>query len=70
MSQLVASTATRAATVRDHEGHRHDDPRTTPSWLWALAEAVAYAGVFIDPTGILAVQRLRQAQEEQDHASR
>jgi hypothetical protein len=70
MSQLIASTATRAATVRDHDGHGHDDARTTRSWVWALAEAVTYAGAFIDPTGVLAIQRLRQAQEEQDHATR
>jgi hypothetical protein len=33
--------------------------------LWTLIEALAYAGAFIDPSGILAVQRLRQAQEEE-----
>jgi hypothetical protein len=30
-----------------------------------MIEALAYAGAFIDPSGILAVHRLRQAQEEE-----
>ena len=39
---------------------------TRPSRIWELLEALAYAGAFIDPSGILTVQRLRQAQEEAD----
>jgi hypothetical protein len=31
-----------------------------------MLEALAYAGAFIDPSGILAVQRLRQAKEEEE----
>jgi hypothetical protein len=30
-----------------------------------VLEALAYAGAFIDPSGILAVQRLRRAEEEE-----
>jgi hypothetical protein len=35
-----------------------------------MIEALAYAGAFIDPSGILAVQRLRQAQEEEERNGR
>jgi hypothetical protein len=34
--------------------------------LWALIEALAYAGAYINPSAILAVQRLHQAQEEEE----
>jgi hypothetical protein len=35
-----------------------------------MIEALAYAGAFIDPSGILAVQRLRRAQEEEERNGR
>jgi hypothetical protein len=38
--------------------------------LWALIEALAYAGAYVDPSGILAIQRLRQAQEEAEERDR
>jgi hypothetical protein len=72
MSHLIASTATRAPAFRDQAGTDHADAsradlgRERPSRLWTLIEALAYAGAFIDPSGILAVQRLRQAQEEEE----
>ena len=71
MSHLIASTATRAPAFRDQTvtGHagtdRADLGREQPSRLWRLIEALAYAGAYIDPSGIMAVQRLRQAQEEE-----
>jgi hypothetical protein len=37
-----------------------------PSRLWTVIEALAYAGAVIDPSGILAVERLRRAEEEQE----
>jgi hypothetical protein len=35
-----------------------------------MLEALAYAGAYIDPSGIMAVQRLRQAQEEERNGRR
>jgi hypothetical protein len=67
MSHLIASTATRAPAFRDQDGTDAADhgrePR--PSRIWTLIEALAYAGAYVDPSGILAVERLRQAKEEQ-----
>jgi hypothetical protein len=69
MSQLTTTTsATRAPALRD----RHDDDRVDHdrppgrSRLWALIEALAYAGAIADPSGIMAVARLRRAKEEWD----
>ena len=68
MSQLT-TTATRttpAPALRDRHGaHRVDHDRTPGrSRLWALIEALAYAGAIVDPSGIMAVERLRRAKEE------
>jgi hypothetical protein len=67
MSQLVATTSTRAPALPDRDdtdqADRKREARRTR--LWALIEALAYAGAYIDPSGIMAVQRLRQAQEEE-----
>jgi hypothetical protein len=67
MSQLVATTSTQAPALSDRDGidqaDRKREARRTR--LWALIEALAYAGAYIDPSGIMAVQRLRQAQEEE-----
>jgi hypothetical protein len=71
MSHLIASTATRPPALQDQAAADHtatdqaDLGRERPSRLWAMIEALAYAGAFIDPSGILAVHRLRQAQEEE-----
>jgi hypothetical protein len=76
MSHLITSTATRAPASRDQAGTGHADAgqadlgRERPSRLWAMIEALAYAGAYIDPSGIMAVQRLRQAQEEERHGRR
>ena len=79
MSQLTASTPTRAPAFRDRadthpadtdRADRADLGRERPSRLWAVLEALAYAGAYIDPSGILAVQRLRQAQEEERNGHR
>jgi hypothetical protein len=68
MSQLVATTSTRAPALPDRDdtdqADRKREARRTR--LWALIEALAYAGAYIDPSGIMAVQRLRQAQEEEE----
>jgi hypothetical protein len=66
MSQLV-TTPTQAPIVpdRDDTGQADRTPEARRSRLWALIEALAYAGAYIDPSGIMAVQRLRQAEEEE-----
>jgi hypothetical protein len=73
MSQPLAATATRAPAFRDHHtDHTHQGDREAArrARLWTMIEALAYAGAFIDPSGILAVQRLRQAQEEEERNGR
>ena len=74
MSQLTATATSTTLTpaFRDrHDADRHADlGRERPSRLWALIEALAYAGAYIDPSGILAVHRLRQAQEEEERDGR
>ncbi|HTF59635.1 MAG TPA: hypothetical protein VK713_06965 [Actinomycetes bacterium] len=75
MSQPLAATATRAPALRDHHtDHTHQGDRDREAArrtrLWTMIEALAYAGAFIDPSGILAVQRLRQAQEEEERNGR
>jgi hypothetical protein len=68
MSHLIATTPTRPPAFRDRDAatDQADLGRDRPSRVWTLLEALAYAGAYIDPSGILAVQRLRQAQEEQE----
>jgi len=75
MSQLIASTATRRPAFRDRAAtdpidHTDLAPDPRRSRLWTVIEALAYAGAFIDPSGVLAVQRLRQAQEEEERHAR
>jgi len=65
MSQLLATTSTRAPALPDRDDTDRDrEPGR--SRLWTLIEALAYAGAYIDPSGVLAVHRLRQAQEEEE----
>jgi hypothetical protein len=68
MSHLIATAPTRPPAFRDRDQatDQADLGRERPSRIWVLLEALAYAGAYIDPSGILAVQRLRQAQEEQE----
>ena len=69
MSQLVATTtSTRAPALpgRDDTDQADRKREARRTRLWALIEALAYAGAYIDPSGILAVQRLHQAQEEEE----
>jgi len=67
MSHLIVTTATRAPAFRDQDtaapAERAQEPG--PSRLWTLIEALAYAGAYVDPSGILAVERLRRAKEEE-----
>jgi hypothetical protein len=63
MSELLATTATRPPAFRDHTDLTASDRRR--SRVWTVIQALAYADAFIDPSGILAVERLRQAKEEE-----
>jgi hypothetical protein len=69
MSELLTATATRPPAFRDrdreHTGQTDAAAERRRARLWTVIEALAYAGAYIDPSGILAVQRLRQAQEEE-----
>ncbi len=73
MSQPIASTAIRPPAFRDHadssstDHTRRTDPGRRPtSRVWTLIQALAYAGALVDPSGILAVERLRQAKEAEE----
>jgi hypothetical protein len=71
MSQSITATATatRAPALRDRsDTDQTDRAERRRARLWTMIEALAYAGAYIDPTGILAVERLRQAQDEQAEA--
>ena len=72
-TNLIATTPTRPPAFRDQVDTGNDADRAREpgrSRLWTLIEALAYAGAIVDPSGILAVQRLRQAQEEERNGHR
>jgi hypothetical protein len=66
MSQLTTTSTTQAPAFRDgnHADRVDHDREPGRSRLWALIEALAYAGAIVDPSGIMAVERLRRAKEE------
>jgi hypothetical protein len=73
MSELLTATATRPPAFRDREHTDQTDRDRLArrrARLWTLIEALGYAGAFIDPSGILAVQRLRQARDEEERRAR
>jgi hypothetical protein len=67
MSQLIVTTPTRPPAFRDQSDTEQVDRRAERrrARLWTLIEALGYAGAYVDPSGILAVQRLRWAQEKE-----
>jgi hypothetical protein len=67
MSQLIVTTPTRPPAFRDQSDTEQVDRRAERrrARLWTLVEALGYAGAYVDPSGILAVQRLRWAQEKE-----
>jgi hypothetical protein len=71
MSQLLTTT-TRPPAFRDRSVDDTDraarDREARRSRLWTVLEALAYAGAYIDPSGILAVERLRRAVEDEEEA--
>jgi hypothetical protein len=71
MSHLTAIAPARARAFRDrvdtdHADRADHDGERARSRIWTLIEALAYAGAYVDPSGILAVERLRQAKEEEE----
>ena len=75
MRQPILAVRTRAPALPGPDRRRPTGPtdrrrEPRPSRLWALVEALAYAGAFVDPSGILAVERLRRAQEEAEEEER
>jgi hypothetical protein len=75
MSHLIASAPTRARSFRDrqdtdHSANADHDGERARSRIWTLIEALAYAGAYVDPSGILAVERLRQAKEAEERDAR
>ena len=75
MNQLIASSPTQPPAFRDRTATDHTDRTDADSQarrrarLWTVLESLAYAGAYIDPSGILAVQRLRQAREEEQRGA-
>jgi hypothetical protein len=61
MRQLTATPPARV----DQAPPEHDEPPRERSRIWAVLEAMAYAGAVIDPSGVLATHRFRRIQEEQ-----
>ena len=50
--------------------HADRDHRQEPSRIWVLLHALAYSGAYINPTGLVAVQRLARIREEQQPGRR
>ena len=50
--------------------HADRDHRQEPSRIWVLLHALAYSGAHINPTGLVAVQRLARIREEQQPGRR
>jgi hypothetical protein len=69
MSVITAGSPSLAPTVPDCDEARNRLHRSVvPSRAWALLAALAYAGAIIDPSGVLAGQRMRRIPEqEQGH---
>jgi hypothetical protein len=75
MSHLTASAPTRTRAFRDRQDTDHDanadhGGERARSRIWTVIEALAYAGAYVDPSGILAVERLRQAKEAEKRNGR
>jgi hypothetical protein len=61
MSELLTATDRTDQTDRPDAAAERRRAR-----LWTVIEALAYAGAYIDPSGVLAVQRLRQEKQEEE----
>ena len=66
MNVVSARSPTFAPAFRDRdERNDRNDSSAAPSLAWALLEALAYAGAFIDPSGVLAGQCMRRNWERE-----
>jgi hypothetical protein len=61
MSLVITDPATRAPVIHDRAAtdQPDHDREHKPSTIWILLESLAHAGALVDPTGVLAAQRLR-----------
>jgi hypothetical protein len=68
MSQLIVTTPARPPAFWDRSDTDQIDHRAERrrARLRTVIEALAYGGAYVDPSGILAVERLRRAQEAQE----
>jgi hypothetical protein len=67
MSVVTASSPTRTPALRDRDTADYLDLEHEPkrSWVWTLAEALAYAGASVDPTAALAARRFACVRDEE-----
>jgi hypothetical protein len=65
----ISPSATGPSSAPDR-GDRPERPAARPSWTWTLIEALANAGAAMNPTGAVAVLRMREALEEARRAQR
>ncbi len=72
MSLVITNPATRAPVIRDRVAtdQADHDREHEPSRIWILLEALAHAGALMDPTGVLAAQRLARIGEKQRRCDR
>ena len=72
MSLVTVDRPTRAPAIRDRDTADHAVRGREPerSRIWVLLEALAYAGAYIDPTGVLVAQRFARIRDEQRHGRR
>jgi hypothetical protein len=67
MSVSSAGSTTFIPAANDRDQHLTDASHTSaaPSRAWALLDALAYLGACIDPSGMLAGQRLRRNRQQE-----
>ena len=71
MSVITASSPAHTPAIQDHRSdHAVGNRDATPSRLWRLIEALAYAGASIDPASALAAQRFARLRDQELHAGR
>jgi hypothetical protein len=63
----LADSPTRAPAIRHRDAADHPDRDHKPelSRIWVLLAALADAGAFIDPTGVLAAQRFARIPDQE-----
>jgi hypothetical protein len=62
---MSATTIDRHGVRRDHTDRDRDRGPERRSWVWALVEALAYAGAAVDPAAALAATRLARIRDQQ-----